>query len=302
MNLSELARIVFKSQLERMQLNLDGCIAGLDPIHLHDLRVANRRTRGALNDFQNLLPNEVVEKYLEEFRWIHKITGPVRDIDIGLSRFPAYEKKISKNWRRHLVPAREMLEIKRQSAQEELVSVLNSKKVSDLFSSWSDLLESGMLDGSEYSLEPAREYGCLRIIKRYRRTRKTGLELGKKSHAEQFHDFRIRVKELRYLMEFFQLVVDQEEYDKLRIEIKNVQDALGVYQDADIQVACLIHLAEDLDKSGSSLDPILALGQWIGIYEKEIRSARKKSLIAVRWLTNDLTAREFQSCFKYPVD
>ena len=302
MNLSELARSVFLIQLERLRQNLDGCIEGSDPIHLHDLRVANRRTRAALLEFRTLLPDEVYQEYQDNFRWLHQITGPVRDLDVGLSHFPLYEKKISKNWRSHLIPARELLETKREAAQGVLAPILDASKVRDIFSSWSTLLAGGVLEGSEYALEPAREYGCRRIIKRYRKTREHGLKLGKNTPAKKFHDYRISVKKLRYLIEFFQSALDQEEAARLRIELKKVQDAFGAYQDAEVQVANLIQLAEALQVSASSLDPILALGQLIGIYEKEIRRSRKKSLSAVRWLTSDPAAREFQSCFRYPVD
>lgn len=302
MNLSALARTAFQTQLERMQLNLEGCIAGVDPIHLHDLRVANRRTRAALIEFQNLLPDDVFSKYQESYQWIHQITGPVRDLDVGLSFFPVYEKKIPKSWRPQLVPARELLEKKRFSAQGDMASLLGSSKVMDILTSWSDQLEGGVLDGSEYALETAHEYGCRKIIKRYRKTRKFGMELGKKSPAKEFHELRIRVKNLRYLMEFFQPVLDEEETAKLRLELKSIQDALGAYQDAEVQVSNLIRLAGDLQESGSGVDPILALGQLIGIYEKDIRSSRKNSLRAVRWLMSDSTVREFQSCFKYPIE
>lgn len=302
MNLSDIARGAFQLQLERMQLNLDGCIEGADPIHLHDLRVANRRTRAALSDFRNLLPDEIYKKYQDDFRWIHQVTGMVRDLDVGLSHFPVYKKKISKNWRSELTPAQVMLEDKRQIAQRELVGVLSSSRVGDILNSWSDLLSGGILGGSEYALEPAREYGCRRIIKRYRKTRKRGLRLGKKSPAKEFHDFRIRIKRFRYLIEFFQPVFEKDEIGKLRVELKNVQDAFGAFQDAEVQVTNLIHLAGILQGSEGSLNSILALGQLIGIYEREIRRARKRSLMAVRWLTSDPAARQFQSCFKYPVE
>lgn len=302
MNLSELARGAFQLQLERIQLNLEGCVEGLDPLHLHDLRVANRRTRAALIDFQNLLPDDVFQHYQDGFRWLHQVTGPVRDLDVGLAHFPVYEKKISKNWRSQLIPARELLEQKRAAAQEGLAEALNSPKAADMLTSWSAQLEDGVLDASEYALEPAREYGCRRIIKRYRKTRKFSLELNKKAPARKFHDLRIRIKKLRYLMEFFQPVLDQEETAKIRIELKKVQDALGAYQDAQVQVASLVQLAGELQEAGRGPSPILALGQLIGGYEKEIRRSRKNSLVAVHWLNSDSTAREFQSCFRYPVE
>ena len=302
MNLSELARIAFQTQLERMQLNLEGCIEGLDPIHLHDLRVANRRTRAALIDFQALLPDPVFSKYQEDFHWIHQITGPVRDLDVGLSYFPVYEKELPKSWRKKLIPARELLENKRQAAQRELADILVSSRVEEILNSWPVLLGEGVLEGSQYALEPAREFGCRRIIKRYKKVRKNGLEIGKNTPANHFHELRIRVKKLRYLMEFFRPVFDPEEITKVRSGLKTVQDNLGAYQDAEVQVTKLIQLAGDLQGSGSSVNPILALGQLIGIYEKEIRRCRKKSLKAVRRLTGDPAAREFQSCFKYPVE
>ncbi len=302
MNLSELAGNAFQNQLERMQLNLEGCIVGADPIHLHDLRVANRRTRAALGEFKKLLPDDVFQKYQEEFRWLHQITGPVRDLDVGLSYFPDYRKEIAKNWRSYLTPAQEMLEDKRRTAQEELAAILGSNRVEGIFTSWSALLEGGILQGSEFALESAREYGCRRIIKRYQKTRKPGMKLTKKSPAKEFHDLRIRVKELRYLIEFFQPVIAQEEITRLQIELKKVQNALGSFQDSEVQVANLIQMAGVLQDMGSSINAILALGQLVGIYEKEIRRSRKSSLQAVRWLTSDATAREFQSCFQYPVE
>ncbi len=302
MNLSELARSAFQTQLERMQLNLEGCIEGHDPIHLHDLRVANRRTRAALIDFRDLLSDTVFSAYRDDFRWIHKVTGPVRDLDIGLSYFPVYEKKIAKSWREKLIPARQALEDERQVAQMRLAKMLSSKRIEKILDSWASQLESGVLEGSQVSLEPAREYGCRLIIKRYNKVRKRGSKIGKKTPAEQFHDLRINVKKLRYLIDFFRPVFDKEEITHLLSGLKSFQDALGSYQDAEVQILSLTQLALDLQESGSEVEPILALGQLIGIYEKEFRRTRKRSLTSIHWLVSDPTAREFQSCFQYPVE
>ena len=161
MNLSELARGVFISQLQAMQLHLDGCIEGEDPIHLHDLRVANRRTRAALIEFKKLLPDDISQKFQDEFRWIHHMTGEVRDLDVGLSHYSVFKKEIKKNWRPYLKPLRILLEEKRLIAQEELKSILEGDRVVGILESWSTLLEEGITDRSSLSQESAREYGCL---------------------------------------------------------------------------------------------------------------------------------------------
>ncbi len=88
----EIARGTFLTQLQVINANLNGCIEGKDPIHLHDLRVANRRTRVALVEFRSLFPGETLVKYQDGFQWIQRIAGEVRDLDVGLQYIPVYQK------------------------------------------------------------------------------------------------------------------------------------------------------------------------------------------------------------------
>ena len=128
MNLSEIARGVLQAELGSIQLHLDGCIEGTDPIHLHDLRVANRRTRAALTEFKELIPGEIFDRFQEDFRWIHSITGTVRDFDVTISHYPQFKKEIPKPWRAHLEPLRLLLKENRETAQAELARVLGSDR------------------------------------------------------------------------------------------------------------------------------------------------------------------------------
>ena len=79
-----------------MHANLEGCVVGQDPIHLHDLRVANRRIRAALNEFKDLFPGDVFSKYQDEFHWIHQVTAQVRDLDVNLQHYSGYKSQIPK--------------------------------------------------------------------------------------------------------------------------------------------------------------------------------------------------------------
>jgi len=301
-SISNIAQLVFLAQLKAIQTQLNGCIEGKDPIHLHDLRVANRRTRAAMSEFKDLLPQEIFSKYQNDFRWIHKITGEVRDLDVSLAHIPGYLKGIPKDWRPHLHPMQELLETKRAKAQIVLREQLGSQRVQEILDGWAQLLESGDFDSGSLAQEQAREYGCRKIVKRYRKVRKKGLTLTKKTRAEKFHDYRITIKRLRYLMEFLRPVIDSEEYSQLRTGLKTVQDAFGAYQDTDVQMERLLEVANELHSSRQSAETLLALGQLIGILEKKLRRSKKDSLRQVRWLVGDSTARLFQSCFQYPVD
>lgn len=302
LSVSEIARGVFLTQLHAVQAHLDGCVEGKDPIHLHDLRVANRRTRAALVEFKFLFPQETLAGYQESFRWIHQFTGEVRDLDVGLGHFLIHQQQIPKTWRTHLEPLRTLLESKREVAQGELVKKLRSERLARILCSWSALLESDLLDGSTLSLESAKEYGCRRIAKRYQRVRKKGKKLTKKIPAEVFHNYRITIKKLRYLMEFFRPVVDDEKFATLRTGLKTVQDAFGAFQDAEVQAINLRSLAGELHMLGVSTDTVLALGQLLGTLEKMQRQSKKACIKQVRWITAGTTARAFQSCFQYPVE
>ena len=302
MNLSEIARGVFQSQLQEMRLHLEGCIEGKDPIHLHDLRVANRRTRAALTEFKKLLPEDVYQEYREDFRWIHRITGKVRDLDVFLGHYQLNKKEIAKSWRIYLEPLEKSLERKRVLALSDLSGTLQSDRVIGILESWSDILESGITGASPLSLEDAKEYGSLRIVKRYRQLQKDGQKLAKTSPAEEYHDYRIQVKNLRYLMEFYKPAMDQEEFESLNGALKSVQDVFGGFQDAEIQAHHIREMAVELAGEGVSVDALLALGQLLGVLEKQLARGRKKSLKKARWIISDANARAFQSCFQYPVD
>lgn len=302
MNLSEIARGVFQSQLQAMQLHLDGCVEGQDPIHLHDLRVANRRTRAALIEFKKLLPEEIYRKYRKDFRWIHKVTGNVRDLDVALAHLPEFRKEIKKPWRIHLKPLRVLLEKKRMTAQDELKVTLQGERVAGIFKSWSRLLDEGIANTGALSQESAREYGCQRIIKRYRDLQKSGQKLAKNTPAQEYHDYRIKIKKLRYLMEFFRPVMDQEEFDDLRNMLRSAQDAFGAFQDTEIQALGLRDLASELAGERVGVDTLLAMGQLLGVLEKQLSRGKKACLKQTRWLISDASARAFQSCFQYPVD
>jgi CHAD domain-containing protein len=184
----------------------------------------------------------------------------------------------------------------------ELVKNLDSDRLRKIYIDWSELLEGDLLDKSSLALEPAREYGCRKIIKRYQRMRKRGKKLTKKIPAEEFHIYRIIIKKLRYSMEFFRPVFDSEQFASIRTRLKAIQDAFGAFQDAEIQTVKVSMLSEELHQQGESTKTMLALGQLIGILEKKQRQSKKVCLVQVRWIIEDATARSFQGCFQYPVE
>ena len=297
MELSGLARIVFQSELGSMQLNLAGCAEGLDPVHLHDLRVAERRTRAALSEFKGFLPEPLLQEFQEHFRWLHQITNPVRDLDVGISHFPYYRRKISPGRRRDLQPALVMLQSQRREAQRQLAEILESGRLDDILQAWSDRLEEGFTLNNQESHQSAAEYGCQRICRRFHTIRDKALAIHPGSPPWEFHSLRIRVKKLRYQIEFYNLVLGQRRISRLLKRFKKFQDILGRLQDAVVQVEYIHQLADDLIRSGIASGTQAALEQLIASYQKQITVCVEQSFKQVHWLTSSRTARIFQRGF-----
>ena len=64
--------------------NVDRVVADTDVEFLHDLRVANRRTRTALSQIKGVLPASVMDPISLEFEWLGDVTGPCRELDVFL--------------------------------------------------------------------------------------------------------------------------------------------------------------------------------------------------------------------------
>jgi len=300
MEISGLARIVFQTELENMQLNLAGYLAGLDPIHLHDLRVAERRTRAALSEFKDFLPDDLFQEYREHFRWLHQITNPVRDLDVGISHFPHYRRKISLFHRAALEPALILLQTKRLEAQQQLVETLGSGRVDEILRAWSAQLEGGI--GFEIGSGPisAEEFGSGRICQRFHSLLEKALVITPQSIPGDFHRLRIRVKKLRYQIEFYNLAMGQRRIFRLLRRLKRFQDILGGYQDAVVQIEYIHRLKGELAKTDAGLETQAAMEKLTASYQKQILTRRRDSLRHVRWLTSPKTARIFQRSFHCP--
>lgn len=297
----EIAKFNFQIQLGAMKAHLPGCIAGQDSLPLHDFRVANRRTRTALKTFQPLFPDDIYSRFKKDFKWIQKKTNRVRDLDVYLAQYPDYKKRVQKNFRKYLTPLQAYIENQRQSAHEDLVVVFQSERFVKTFSDWEELLNSGVLNENPVSVEDGQEYGCRRIVKRYQKLRRSGQKLTLKTPPKKFHSFRIKIKQLRYVMEFYN-IESNEQFSELRRSLKLAQDDFGAYQDADVQVKALREFTAELYSQGVSLDTLLAIGQLLGSLSRKQKKRKNKCLKQTRWLTSDLTAHKFQQCYQYPVD
>ena len=86
--MGELAYAVLRRQLAVLRATEPGTRLGEDPEELHDMRVATRRLRAALDLFVDVLPVRA-RAFRAELGWLAGVLGVVRDLDVQLQSHTA---------------------------------------------------------------------------------------------------------------------------------------------------------------------------------------------------------------------
>jgi len=204
-----------------------GTALGEDPEAVHQMRVATRRLRAALRVFDSVLPPEVVAAR-DEWRWLARLLGAVRDLDVQLELLEAL--RLSSPWdeANSLAPLVAQFERERTEARAALLEALGSDRYARLVGSFRGQLIAG--SPGDAADTPSREVGRSIISRRYRRFRRDARLLRRRSPHAEYHALRIRGKRLRYSLELFVDLYGREGALAL-VSLRAIQDRLGELQD-----------------------------------------------------------------------
>ncbi|HZU60751.1 MAG TPA: CHAD domain-containing protein, partial [Solirubrobacteraceae bacterium] len=236
------------------EANLQGAQAGSDPEALHDLRVSVRRSRSVQREFKHVFPPEELRAFRQGFRWLQRVTGAARDLDVQVGELTALAADIPPSLHPDLERLVQRLETRRQATRADMAAALCSERAVSLMADWRRFLDG--LSGPSPSDRPdgQRPIGQLagrRIRRAYRRMVERGRRIGPGSPSEPYHALRKQGKELRYLLELFGTPLYPQEVVKPMIRsLKDLQDVLGRHQDRETQIDTLNRL------SGSEALPV----------------------------------------------
>ncbi len=99
-------KLILGTAFSSLQRNEAGVLADLDSEFLHDFRVAVRRTRSALAQIKDVLPQKAVDAFRDEFAWLGQITGPTRDLDVYLLEMDEFAAALPPYMHDRLIPLR----------------------------------------------------------------------------------------------------------------------------------------------------------------------------------------------------
>lgn len=212
---------------------LEGQVEGV-----HQMRVAFRRLRSGLKIFRPLIPREASAALVEDIRWLNGYLGPARDWDVFLEEglapmFAHFPRK------RGLQLFRRKAETSRQQHHQTLREALEQPHYSLLRQRFANWLEhhtwrDGLSDAQRERLaEPVMNFSTPLLESDHRRVTKRG-EAFVELLAEERHALRIRIKELRYALDFFSSLYPTPAVKMYLSAMSRLQDSLGIMNDITV--------------------------------------------------------------------
>ena len=212
---------------------LDSQIEGV-----HQMRVAFRRLRSGLKIFRPRIPRTASADLVEEIRWLNGWLGPARDWDVFLeeglapvfSRFPR---------KRGLLLFRGKAEQLRRNHHQALQAALIEPRYPLLLQRFADWLDrrawrEDLSDAQRESLtEPALAFATSLLERDLRRVMKQGEAFAELSDEDR-HKLRIRIKELRYALDFFASLYLAPAVKAYLGALSALQDCIGIMNDITV--------------------------------------------------------------------
>lgn len=209
---------------------LDGQMEGV-----HQMRVAFRRLRSGLKIFRPLIPREASAALVENIRWLNGFLGPARDWDVfleegmapmlahfprkrGLALFRAKAETLRQTHHRTLREA--LADPRYQNLTRDLAAWLNDRP-------WRECLDDKR---RERLAQPAVDFATALLGRDQRRVEKQGEAFAELSAVER-HRLRIRIKELRYALDFFASLYPAPVVKAYLSALARLQDSLGIMND-----------------------------------------------------------------------
>jgi CHAD domain-containing protein len=260
--------------------NLPGALEGADAEYLHQLRIAVRRSRTVQRQLRGAFPALELPGFRSEFRWLQRVTGDARDLDVHVEELDELATLLPAGIRGDLDPVRPVLEHSRLAARAEMAMALGSARAQALLDDWEQLLESLVelpLDDRPVAAHPLGAVVGQQIRKVYGRVLTMGAAIDEDSPVTDYHELRKKGKELRYLLELFAVnLFDEEVVSSSIAALKSVQDVLGRHQDREVQTTMLRSVAGEVATLPGGPAACMAMGVLVDRLGADERAARRE--------------------------
>jgi inorganic triphosphatase YgiF len=270
---AEAFRQIVTTELGHLLANQPAALSG-DAEGVHQMRVAIRRLRAALELFQPLLEPLALGRFQEELRHVGRVFGEPRDWDVfTLDVMPAALKAAgAESWRTLL---QDPAGARREEAHQHFAQELQNPPFTALVLGLAAWVEQKTLLGGPDLQRPIKDL-CPRLLDRLAgKAQRRGRHIGSRSDTER-HALRKSLKKLRYGIDYLQAVFPGGSVAPYLRRCKKLQKTLGTFNDA----VTAIGLADELGKDAR---PDLAPA--LGTLAQQLERQRNKELhgLSKRW-------------------
>ncbi|MBZ6076547.1 CYTH and CHAD domain-containing protein [Microvirga puerhi] len=203
------------------------------PEALHQMRVGTRRLKAAVALFEPLVDDRESKAVRKRLRWIGRKLGHVRDMDVYVHTLRETGPDLDRE-------ALNEAERERAKAYEALLKTLEKRRFMRSVLWLAAWIEAGQWHFrrkqrvQEARAIPATDRASTELQRRWKRIRKGARRLPDLD-AERRHKLRIRIKELRYGLEFFAATFPAKQAERRRqsmlSNLQDQQDELGEMND-----------------------------------------------------------------------
>jgi len=266
------AALVLHSRFDEIDQFQHQALKPRDMEGVHDMRVATRRLRSVLLDFNPLLKKSALKPVKNEIKQLANALGSVRDLDAAIitleklklkTRNPLIKKGVGK-----LLGNRSVL---REKARAQLEAFLKTNDLSKLHERFDSAVEEAVRQKKSAQSCTFEEFGLTAISIKLEEFRDLSKTIYTPFDAEGLHDFRLSAKRLRYTIELFST---RPKLVKFAGKLSRMQDFLGEVHDCDLWIDALSNdlLNDRLKQSDYKTDTWL-LSRFTEIRSKNYRSA-----------------------------
>jgi CHAD domain-containing protein len=240
------AAFVLRAKLEEMCRLREAALDFSDIEGVHKMRVASRRLRSALRDFQPYLSKPVSPQRLKA---VARALGAVRDEDVALEMVGELAAEADEEAREGIELLAARRRARREKARARLAAAISVAALGELREKFTVQLSRAAAEdgaGAAAGVERVAERrGALplrfgdaggRILReRFRELKGSARSLYRPFEVEPLHETRIRAKRLRYAIELFTQCWG-EPVAPYAAEIAKLQKYLGELHDCDVWI------------------------------------------------------------------
>jgi CHAD domain-containing protein len=251
-------RIVARRHFSRLGTNREATCE-VDPIALHQMRVALTRLRTSILFFSPMVDDAITERIRDELKWLNRGLGAVRDLDVAIERIATANPELSQ-----ALPHFQWWQEKRAEGHRQLAHSLRSARYRRLVERMSGWIENGPWctksgkQAARRRATPIAAYALDKLAQWEEKLLKKCRKL-RRMDARKRHRLRLLNKKLTYSIDSFADLFSDKRFSKQQAALKHLRKAqrcLGQLNDDVRGRALAVALHEDgIDTSLEFLAP-----------------------------------------------